>query len=90
VGQGEEGRSIEDTLGLSCELMAQLPLGELKRVRDFIPKYHPTMGGQDEAAGEAGAPEPEPEAPAEEPAVAAEEDAAVAVAAGESGEEPTP
>ncbi len=90
VGQGEEGRSIEDTLGLGWELMAELPLGELKRVRDFIPKYHPTMGGQDEAATETAAPEPEPEAPAEEPAEVAEKDAAVAVAAGEPGEEPTP
>jgi V/A-type H+-transporting ATPase subunit B len=41
VGQGEEGRSIEQTLDLSWELMSGLPIGELKRVRDFIPKYHP-------------------------------------------------
>ncbi|MDO8964696.1 MAG: V-type ATP synthase subunit B [Coriobacteriia bacterium] len=41
VGQGEEGRSIEQTLTIAWELMAGLPMGELKRVRDFIPKYHP-------------------------------------------------
>jgi len=42
VGQGEEGRSIIDTLTVSWELLAGLPMGELKRVRDFIPKYHPS------------------------------------------------
>ncbi len=41
VGQGEEGRTIEQTLDLGWELLAGLPMGELKRVRDFIPKYHP-------------------------------------------------
>jgi V/A-type H+-transporting ATPase subunit B len=41
VGQGDEGRTIEQTLDLSWELMAGLPMSELKRVRDFIPKYHP-------------------------------------------------
>jgi len=41
VGQGEEGRSIEQTLTISWNLLAGLPMGELKRVRDFIPKYHP-------------------------------------------------
>jgi V/A-type H+-transporting ATPase subunit B len=41
VGQGNEGRSIEDTLNVSWELLAGLPIGELKRVREFIPKYHP-------------------------------------------------
>ena len=41
VGQGEVGRTIEETLDLSWELMSGLPIGELKRVRDFIPKYHP-------------------------------------------------
>jgi V/A-type H+-transporting ATPase subunit B len=41
VGQGDEGRSIERTLDLAWELMSGLPMGELKRVRDFIPKYHP-------------------------------------------------
>ncbi len=41
VGQGEVGRTIEETLDLSWELMSGLPMSELKRVRDFIPKYHP-------------------------------------------------
>jgi V/A-type H+-transporting ATPase subunit B len=41
IGQGEEGRSIIDTLTVSWELLAGLPMGELKRVREFIPKYHP-------------------------------------------------
>jgi V/A-type H+-transporting ATPase subunit B len=44
IGQGEEGRSIEDTLNVSWELLAGLPIGELKRVREFIPKYHPNAG----------------------------------------------
>jgi V/A-type H+-transporting ATPase subunit B len=44
VGQGDEGRSIEETLTISWELMAGLPMSELKRVREFIPKYHPTAG----------------------------------------------
>ncbi len=41
VGQGDEGRSIEETLSIGWELMAGLPMGELKRVRDFVDKYHP-------------------------------------------------
>jgi V/A-type H+-transporting ATPase subunit B len=45
VGQGETGRSIEDTLRVSWELLSGLPINELKRVRDFIDKYHPTAGG---------------------------------------------
>jgi len=45
VGQGEEGRTIEETLAISWELMSGLPMGELKRVRDFIDKYHPNAGG---------------------------------------------
>lgn len=44
VGQGDEGRSIEDTLSIGWELMAGLPIGELKRVRDFIDTYHPNAG----------------------------------------------
>ncbi|KAF0207803.1 MAG: V-type ATP synthase subunit B [Actinomycetota bacterium] len=44
IGQGETGRSIEDTLRVGWELMSELPIGELKRVRDFIDKYHPTAG----------------------------------------------
>jgi V/A-type H+-transporting ATPase subunit B len=41
VGQGDEGRTIEETLDIGWELMGALPMGELKRVRDFIEKYHP-------------------------------------------------
>jgi V/A-type H+/Na+-transporting ATPase subunit B len=50
VGQGDEGRTIEETLSISWELMAGLPMAELKRVRDFIEKYHPNA---DQASGEA-------------------------------------
>jgi V/A-type H+-transporting ATPase subunit B len=46
VGQGDEGRSIEETLDIGWELMSGLPMGELKRVRDFIDKYHPDRRGQ--------------------------------------------
>jgi V/A-type H+/Na+-transporting ATPase subunit B len=49
VGQGEEGRTIEETLSISWELMAGLPMAELKRVRDFIEKYHPNA---EQASGE--------------------------------------
>lgn len=41
VGQGQEGRTIEETLDISWDLMSGLPMSELKRVRDFIHKYHP-------------------------------------------------
>ncbi len=41
VGQGDEGRSIEETLEIGWELMAALPMSELKRVRDFVGTYHP-------------------------------------------------
>lgn len=41
VGQGEEGRSVEETLEIAWDLMSGLPMSELKRVRDFIEKYHP-------------------------------------------------
>lgn len=43
VRQGEdENRSIEDSLNLGWELLAMLPKGELKRVRDkWIEKYYP-------------------------------------------------
>jgi V/A-type H+/Na+-transporting ATPase subunit B len=50
VGQGDEGRTIEETLSISWELMAGLPMAELKRVRDFIEKYHPNA---DQVSGEA-------------------------------------
>jgi V/A-type H+-transporting ATPase subunit B len=90
VSQGEEGRSIEGTLGLAWELLADLPVSELKRVRDFIPKYHPTLGGQTEEAVAQAVKSVEIETPAEEELVAvAAEDPAVAVEAGETGEGPT-
>lgn len=41
VGQGQEGRTIEQTLDIGWELMSGLPMGELKRVREFIETYHP-------------------------------------------------
>ncbi len=42
IGQGDKGRSIEETLRVGWELMSELPMNELKRVREFIDKYHPT------------------------------------------------
>jgi len=50
VGQGDEGRTIEETLAIGWDLMAGLPMSELKRVRDFIPKYHPSSGETQEEA----------------------------------------
>ncbi|PKQ20063.1 MAG: V-type ATP synthase subunit B [Actinobacteria bacterium HGW-Actinobacteria-6] len=44
IGQGDIGRTIEETLTVAWELMSGLPMGELKRVRDFIDQYHPTAG----------------------------------------------
>ena len=43
VRQGyEENRSIEETLALAWELLADLPVSELKRIKkEFIDKYHP-------------------------------------------------
>ena len=61
VGQGDEGRTIEETLDIGWDMMAGLPMGELKRVRDFIPKYHPTTGeprGREPPAGRAVAEKP--------------------------------
>jgi V/A-type H+-transporting ATPase subunit B len=52
IGQGDEGRSIEETLDLGWELMAGLPMGELKRVRDFIETYHPDHRGKEAAPKE--------------------------------------
>ncbi|GAB4280144.1 MAG: ATP synthase subunit B [Coriobacteriia bacterium] len=54
VGQGQEGRSIEETLTIGWELMAGLPMGELKRVRDFIDKYHPSKSEGTEDYGDLG------------------------------------
>jgi V/A-type H+-transporting ATPase subunit B len=42
ISQGDEGRTVEETLSLGWELMSELPISELKRVREFIDKYHPT------------------------------------------------
>ncbi len=44
VGQGDEDRTIEETLSIGWELMAGLPMSELKRVRKFIDTYHPNAG----------------------------------------------
>jgi len=52
IGQGQEGRSIEDTLKVSWELLAGLPMGELKRVREFIPKYHPNAEAEAAKGGD--------------------------------------
>ena len=43
VTQGEnENRTIDESLRIGWELLAMLPRGELKRVRDkWIEKYHP-------------------------------------------------
>jgi V/A-type H+-transporting ATPase subunit B len=46
IGQGDKGRTIEETLTLGWELMSGLPMGELKRVREFIDKYHPTAAAE--------------------------------------------
>ena len=41
VSQGEEDRTIEQTLGLGWELLSELPTEELKRIKtDFIDKYY--------------------------------------------------
>ena len=52
IGQGDKGRTIEETLTLGWELMSELPIAELKRVREFIDKYHPTAAAS--AAAEMG------------------------------------
>jgi len=43
VTQGEdENRTIEESLAIGWDLLAMIPRGELKRIRDaFIEKYHP-------------------------------------------------
>lgn len=53
VGQGQEGRSIEETLDIGWDLMAGLPTGELKRVRDFLDAYHPDRRSGDGNADDA-------------------------------------
>lgn len=41
IGQGTTGRTIAETLDVGWELLALLPIEELKRVTKFIDKYHP-------------------------------------------------
>jgi V/A-type H+-transporting ATPase subunit B len=50
VSQGyESNRSIEDTLSLGWELLAMLPKGELKRIRDsMVEKYLPDQAAEEE------------------------------------------
>lgn len=50
VSQGyEANRSIEDTLALGWELLAMLPRGELKRIRDaMVDEYLPTVMQEEE------------------------------------------
>jgi V/A-type H+-transporting ATPase subunit B len=54
VGQGDEGRTIEETLDIGWDLMAGLPMGELKRVREFIDKYHPSKTQEVDESGDLG------------------------------------
>jgi V/A-type H+-transporting ATPase subunit B len=43
IGQHNENRSIEQTLGIAWELLAGLPVDELKRISpELIARYHPT------------------------------------------------
>ncbi len=45
IGQRNEDRSIEQTLGIAWELLAGLPVVELKRISpELIDRYHPTHG----------------------------------------------
>ena len=54
VSQGDQGRSIEETMDLGLELLSDLPLEELKRIKeDFIAKYHPRNREEKEEAKEA-------------------------------------
>ncbi len=53
VGQGDEGRTIEDTLSIAWDLLAGLPMSDLKRVRDFVDEYHPNYQGEEAEEGEA-------------------------------------
>ena len=42
ISQGDEDRSIGQTLGIAWDLFASLPEAELKRIKvDYIKKYHP-------------------------------------------------
>lgn len=54
VSQGDENRDIETTLGISWELLSELSVDELKRIkREHISKYHSKV--KEEAAAEAAA-----------------------------------
>lgn len=54
VSQGDENRDIETTLGISWELLSELSVDELKRIkREHISKYHPKV--KEEAAAETAA-----------------------------------
>ncbi|MEN6342670.1 MAG: V-type ATP synthase subunit B [Methanospirillum sp.] len=47
IGQRNENRSIEETLGIAWELLAGLPVEELKRISPaLIERYHPTLGAE--------------------------------------------
>ncbi|MFA5843703.1 MAG: V-type ATP synthase subunit B [Coriobacteriia bacterium] len=63
VGQGDEGRTIEETLAIGWELLSSLPVGELKRVRDFIGKYMPETAAAEQADAEETAAAPDAGAP---------------------------
>ncbi|MBP1927517.1 V/A-type H+-transporting ATPase subunit B [Methanolinea mesophila] len=44
ITQGDQNRSIEETLGIGWDLMASLPEDELKRIKkEYIRKYHPLL-----------------------------------------------
>ncbi|PKQ15830.1 MAG: V-type ATP synthase subunit B [Actinobacteria bacterium HGW-Actinobacteria-7] len=60
VGQGDEGRTIEESLTIAWEMLAGLPPGELKRVRDFMSYLpEPEAGIEPEGAdGDHGGPAP--------------------------------
>ena len=48
ISQRDEDRSIEETLGIGWELLAGLPVDELKRISpEFIARYHPTRGEEE-------------------------------------------
>ena len=50
ISQRNEDRAIEETLGIGWELLAGLPVDELKRISpEFIARYHPTRGEEGEA-----------------------------------------
>ncbi len=40
VGQGEQRRSIDETLDLAWELLARFPADELKRIKPELVEHH--------------------------------------------------